>query len=176
MPRNLNLGCGMQPLPRAVNVDKVPTTSADIHHDLDVFPYPLPADYFDEIHCIDVLEHLKDLVAVMEEIHRLGRDGCHVYIVVPHFSSSNSYTDPTHRHHLGYHSFDYFTGGNQWGFYTEKRFRCLKRELVFHPIRKNTLVCRVANRWPGFYERHLTWMLPAWFVSVELSVAKPDGH
>lgn len=172
MPRKLNLGCGMKPLPCAVNVDKVETSPADIHHDLDVVPYPLPSDYFDEIHCTDVLEHLSDLVQIMEEIHRLGRQGCRVFIVVPHFSCANSYTDPTHRHHLGYHSFDYFTGDNQWGFYTEKYFRYASREIIFDPTRKNTLVRRFANRWPDFYERHLTWMLPAWFMSIKLVVAK----
>jgi hypothetical protein len=46
----------------------------------------------------------------MAEIHRVGRAGADVFVVTPHFSSHNSYTDPTHVRHLAGRSFQYFTG------------------------------------------------------------------
>jgi SAM-dependent methyltransferase len=172
MSHKLNLGCGMRPIVGAINVDRVDAAPADIHHDLNSIPYPLPDSHFDEVHCIDVLEHLDDLVAVMEEIHRVSRPGCKVSIVVPHFSCANSFTDPTHRHHLGYFSFDYFTNDTQLGFYTNCRYRYIERMLVFHASAKNKLVCRLANKWPAFYERHLAFVLPACFLSIKLEVVK----
>jgi len=40
----------------------------------------------------------------------VARDGASVFVVTPHFSSHNSYADPTHRRHLAAASFDYLTG------------------------------------------------------------------
>ncbi|MCL4543829.1 MAG: class I SAM-dependent methyltransferase [Chloroflexi bacterium] len=170
--RKLNLGSGMKPVAGAINIDRVGTVPADIQHDLNAIPWPLPDSHFDEVYCTDVLEHLANLVAVMEEIHRVARPGCKVSIVTPHYSCANSFTDPTHLHHLGYFSFDYFTGDTKWDYYTSRQYRYLKRQLIFYPTMKNRLLRRLANRQPAFYERHLAWLLPAWFVWLELGVVK----
>jgi SAM-dependent methyltransferase len=176
----LQLGAGERRLvvgssDRLVRLDVRASTSPDVVWDLDRFPYPFPADSFDVIDCTDVLEHLHDLVRVMEEVHRIGRPGCRVHIATPHFSCSNSYTDPTHRHHLGYRSFDYFTGQNEWGFYSDARFVKRRAEIVFSPTLVNKLVRRLARRWPDSYERRFAWIFPAWFVSLDLEVSKPPA-
>lgn len=163
---------GTQPGDRVVRVDLRPETRPDVVWDLDRFPYPFEDASFDVVDCTDVLEHLADVVRVMEEIHRIGRPGCLVRIATPHFSSANSFTDPTHRHHFGFRSFDYFTGDNQWGFYTEARFRKRRAEIVFQPTLLNKVVLRLARRWPDAWERRFAWMFPAWFLSVELEVVK----
>lgn len=93
-------------------------------------------------------------------------------ITTPHYTCANAYTDPTHRHQFGMFSFDYFTGSAKHNHYTNVRFAYNRRQLVFHPTRKNTLIRRLANLRPEFYERHLGWMLPAWFMSIELRVVK----
>lgn len=171
--RILNLGSGKdRSIAGSLTVDINPDTSPDIVHDLNRVPWPLDDDTFDLIYCTDIIEHLGDLVKTMEEIHRVARAGARVFITTPHFSCSNSYTDPTHRHHLGFFSFDYFTGQNQWDFYTKARFRKVKAGLVFYPKFKNKLIWRIANRWPAFYEEHLAFILPAWFMSFELEVLK----
>ena len=106
----LNLGSGRRYVHGAVNVDITPDTAPDVVHDLDDRPWPFPDDSFDEIHGIDVLEHLADVVGAMQELHRVARADATVKIVVPHFSSPNAYTDPTHERQFGAFSFDYFTG------------------------------------------------------------------
>lgn len=169
----LNLGSGQDAsLPGAVCVDFNPETRPDIVHDLNKTPWLLESNAFDAIYCRDVLEHLNDLVPVMEEIHRVGRKGGTVTITTPHYSCANSYTDPTHRHHLGLFSLDYFTGENQWGFYSKVRFKKTKVFLHFYPNLKNKIIWRIANRWPRFYEEHLAWIFPAWFMSFELEIIK----
>lgn len=171
--RVLNLGSGKdRSIAGAVTIDMNPHTSPDIVHDLNRVPWPFDEGTFDAIYCKDVIEHLEDVVKTMGEIHRIARAGAKVYITTPHFSCANSYTDPTHRHHLGLFSFDYFTGENQWDFYTKARFKKVKAALVFYPKFKNKLIWRTANRWPAFYEEHLAWILPAWFMSFELEVIK----
>jgi len=169
----LNLGSGQNSsIPGAVTVDLLPDASPNIVHDLNQLPWPLDDDEFDAIYCIDVIEHLKDVVKTMEEIHRISRAGGKVYIATPHFSCANSYTDPTHRYHLGFFSFDYFTGENQWDFYTKARFRKVNARLHFYGRYKNRHISWLANRFPSFYEEHLTWIFPAWYMSFELEVIK----
>jgi len=168
----LNLGCGRTLMPGATNLDISPLSGVDVVHDLRQFPWPLDDNTFSRILCIDILEHLPDTVATMEEIHRISKPGAVVEIAAPHFSCANAFTDPTHCHQFGFFSFDIFTGEATHNHYTDVRFSYRSRNLIFHPTRKNTLIRRVANRWPAFYERHLCWILPAFFLYVELVVRK----
>jgi SAM-dependent methyltransferase len=169
----LNLGSGRNhSVAGAVTIDISRAVSPDIVYDLNQVPWPFDENTFDVSHGTDIVEHLEDVVRTMEEIHRIARPGAKVYIATPHFSCSNSYTDPTHRHHLGLFSFDYFTGENQWDFYTTARFRKISASLVFYPKFKNKLIWRLANRYPAFYEEHLAWIFPAWFMKFELEVVK----
>lgn len=170
--RVLNLGCGRSYLSEAVNVDLRSSVGADIVHDLNSIPWPLPNNHFDTALLMDVIEHLRDVIATLEETHRVCRDGARIRIATPHFSCHNSYTDPTHLHHLGYFSFHYFTNEHNFDFYTAKRFRRIKTEIVFRPTMMNKLVWRLANRYPTSYERRWAWLFLAWFLSVELEVVK----
>lgn len=169
----LNLGCGRKYRPDAVNVDITARTHPDVVHDLNVRPWPFPPDRFDLVVAQDVLEHLDDVVKTMEEVHRVCRPGAVVELVVPHFSSSNAFTDPTHRHFFSLFSFDYFTEGHDLAFYTEGRFQVVTLNLVFQPTILNKLVWRLANRFPRAYEQRWAWTFPAWFVYAKLQVVKP---
>jgi SAM-dependent methyltransferase len=168
----LNLGSGRRKMDGAVNLDISDKVEADLVHDLTVMPWPLPSDAFGEVHAQDVVEHLDNTLAVMEEIHRVCRDGARVHITVPHFSSANAYTDPTHRRLFSYFSFDYFDADHAFGFYSAARFKRARAQIVFYPSVVNKLVHRAANRWPLAYERRWAWIFPAWFLSIELDVIK----
>jgi SAM-dependent methyltransferase len=170
--RILNLGSGRKYLSEAFNVDRQAATNPDLMHDLNSVPWPLPDNHFKTVLLADSLEHLEDVVATMEEVHRVCRDGAVVRITTPHFSSANSFTDPTHRHHFSYFSFDYFTGEHEFAFYTEKRFRKRTAKIIFYPTLVNKLIWRFANRNPQAYERRWAWLFPAWFLSFELEVVK----
>lgn len=171
--RILDLGCGKAKAhPDAVTVDISPDAQPDIVHDLDVTPWPLESGQFDHIYMVHVVEHLDNLVKAMEEVHRVARPGARVHIVTPHYSSTNSYTDPTHRHHLGLRSFNYFTGEAQFDFYTRARFRTVRKELEFNDWPFAFLARFVARRWPTYYEERLCWLHPALQMHVELEVVK----
>jgi hypothetical protein len=120
----------------------------------------------------DVLEHLDNTVAILEEIHRVCRGGARVEITVPHFSSHNTFVDPTHRRAFSALTFEHFAEGHRLGYYTSCRYRILRRQIVFHPSWVNKIVWRLANRFPESYERRWAWIFPAWFLSVELEVVK----
>jgi SAM-dependent methyltransferase len=171
--RALNLGSGRNYDPEAVNLDIAPgAANPDIIHDLNRLPWPFPDDRFDRIKMFDVLEHLDDTLAVMEELHRVCAPGGILEIVIPHFSCSNAFTDPTHRRYFSFFSFDYFTDGHRWNFYTGCRFEIVSRQLVFQPTLLNKLVWRLAKRWPERYEQRWAWMFPAWYIYAQLKAVK----
>ena len=168
----LNLGCGRKHRPEAVNLDRTEASSPDVVHDLDVRPWPFADGRFERVYAFDVIEHLADVVAAMEELHRVCRDGAAIEITVPHFSSGNAFTDPTHRHFFSRFSFDYFDPTHEFGFYSAARFSVVRSNLIFEPTLMNRVVGRLANRYPKRYEARWAWMFPAWFLSVELRVVK----
>lgn len=168
----LNLGSGRKPSPEAVNLDLTPDTDPDVIHDLNRHPWPFPDGRFGEVLAYDVIEHLGDVVATMEEIHRVCRDGAVVRVTLPHYSCANAFTDPTHRHYFGYFSFDCFSADSPISFYTRARFRIRDRKLWFYPSLVNKLTWRLARRFPAAYEQRWAWIFPAWFLYFELEVVK----
>jgi len=168
----LNIGCGRKRIDGAVNLDISAGVGADVVHDLNRFPWPLPSGQFRQVFAYDVIEHLPDVVPVMEEIYRVCRDGAQVHITVPHFSSANAFTDPTHRHQFSCFSFDYFGADHELSFYSHARFKRSRTQIVFYPTLVNKLVHRLANRRPDAYERRWAWMFPAWFLSIDLEAQK----
>jgi len=108
--------------------------------DLDRLPYPFADNSFDRLLAIHVIEHVADVMATMEEFHRLVRPHGTVRIETPHYTDFSSFCDPTHRSHLNSFSFRYF-GRGSW------RFRVLHQGQVprdFDP-REATLV--LENGW-----------------------------
>ncbi|MCL5039659.1 MAG: class I SAM-dependent methyltransferase [Firmicutes bacterium] len=171
----LDLGCGPNKISGATGVDLRPGPGVDVVHDLNVYPWPFANDEFDLVNASHVLEHLEDVIRAVEEIHRVTKPGGLVRVLVPHFSSADFFTDPTHRHAFGVRSFDYFVEGTElchFG-YSKVRFKKRKVELGFrstNPVKE--FIRRLINRYPHSYEKHLAFLLPIGSVSFELEVLK----
>jgi SAM-dependent methyltransferase len=166
----LNLGSGKRYDAEAVNLDITSDTRPDVVHNLEQIPWPFPDNRFTRVEAFDVIEHLSDPLAAMGEIHRITKPGGRVQIALPHFSSSNAFTDLTHRSYFGYFSFDYVTGEHHHDYYTRARFVMKRRRIWFQPGLVNRVVQRLAERYPERYERRWAWMFPAWFLDFELEV------
>src|SRR6202167_3654167 len=123
-PRTLDVGCGVNKQSGAIGIDRNPATRADVLCNLDRVPYPFRDNSFDRLLAIHAIEHVADVMATMEEFHRLVRPGGTVRIETPHYTDFSSFCDPTHKHHLNSFSFRYF-GENHGGFgyYTAAKFR-----------------------------------------------------
>jgi SAM-dependent methyltransferase len=166
--RVLDIGCGRNRVRGATGIDFAAAADADVRHDLNRFPYPLAGDAFDVILMRNVIEHLADVVRLMDEVHRLGRDGADVVVTTPHFSSVYSYQDPTHVRHLAYDSLEYFTEGTRHSnFYSSRRFVMTARGLDFGKSFPFSLVARALfGLSPHKYEKHFAFIFPAnslWF-------------
>jgi SAM-dependent methyltransferase len=171
-PTKLDIGAGtVDRLPGAVRLDRSrearPHVVADLAHAL-----PFRDNAFAVVGAFDVVEHVADLVALMEEIHRVLRPGGVAQITTPHFSSANAYTDPTHCRALGLRSFDYFDADHALAYYSNARYQVRVARLTFKGRFLGRLAFHFARRWPAWYEDHVAWIVPGWFLYFELVAVK----
>ena len=128
----LNAGCGRYPEKDKVNMDLVKMVGIDVVHNMDEFPYPFQDGEFDEIIARDVVEHLTDIVKVMEEFWRILKPGGRLWIRTNDARyPERAWEDPTHKHAFTIHSFDYWDKttfyGKEFGFYTKAQFKVIER-------------------------------------------------
>lgn len=171
----LHIGAGRKKILGAVTLDINPRLAPDVVWDLNEFPYPFEDNRFDLVVCEHVIEHLREVILVMEELHRVTREGGRVIVRVPHFSSLNFNTDPTHVHAFSSRSFDYLCLGTPYERYdySTVRFRKLVGRMDMQPHTLfNKLLMWWINRFLGFYEEHLAYIIPGQELLFVLEVVK----
>jgi ubiquinone/menaquinone biosynthesis C-methylase UbiE len=100
--------------------------------DLKQFPWPWRDNQFEYIWFVDVLEHLPDVLATINECWRiLQKDGT-LHVTHVHHAYENYHIDPTHVRAFADDSFDYFSDETHWGqeygcFYTPYRWRIIQK-------------------------------------------------
>lgn len=122
-------------------LDVRPFAGVDVVHDLDDCPWPFKTDAFNEVSAIHVVEHLQNLVAFMDECHRVLKPGGSLYIETPEAGADLDlqFADPTHIRCYRKHTFvNYFTRAEAPKFgYTDKLWSIWHLEskngnLIFH--------------------------------------------
>lgn len=166
----LNLGSGDDYRPEAINVDFF-SKKADLRADLNSRPWPFESDSFSTIFCENIIEHLDDVIATMEEIHRVARDGALIHIRVPHFRSACLYEDLTHKHGFSWKSFDLFTQPRTFGEYSKKRFSIEHREYTSYLIPP---LYKLLSKIPTVTENLLSKYIPMASIRFTLRVVKHD--
>jgi predicted SAM-dependent methyltransferase len=104
----LDVGCGSRKRKGYIGMDIVAIPGVDIVHNMNISPWPIETGVVSEIIFDDVLEHSKEFLTILSEVYRISKNQCIVKISVPHFSSDNMYTDPTHTVFFSTRSFNYF--------------------------------------------------------------------
>lgn len=171
----LDIGCGKRKREaEAVGIDVSPDSAAEVIWNLDEYPWPLDSGRFTRIHMSHVIEHFRDIMRAMAEVHRVARSGADVFVTTPHFSSHNSYTDPTHKVHLAARSFEYFSGRDFQTFSgSPYSFEIMKVELTFGGnFVLDNLGRWLAGRSLAWYERHAAWWFPALDIHCHMRVIK----
>lgn len=170
--RVLDVGCGSAKLAGAVGLDISSDTDADVVHDLDVFPYPFDDDSFDQVLMQDVLEHLREPIKVIDELHRICRPGARIHLRTPHFSSLLAYSDPTHRHYFSAEAIRTLAAP-RFAHYTAVRLRIVHVTIdLWFPFRALGIGW-LANRFPMAYEAYFAFRFPAMNIRAELEL--PGG-
>ena len=172
----LHLGCGNEKRLGAIGIDINPQSAADVIHDLNLFPYPFPANKFDTIIAEHVLEHLDNLIKVMEEIYRVAKPGAQLFITSSHFSSVDSFTDITHKHFLTSHSFDYLIPGTLLYKLNYSSVKFIKRNIWLGPKNVSNfilkIILKVVNSFTNFYEARFAFIFPVGVIYYDLEVDK----
>ena len=199
MKRLLDVGCGKFKHNvdgfDTIGVDIEKDSHADVIHDLNILPYPFKDEEFDMIVCKDVLEHLNDVLKVIEEFNRILKSDGKMMIAVPHFTSYNMYSNVDHRRFFATSSFNGFSERQQshnMKHITKSRFEITKRKLIFKidvdRIKKRNKnlknMASIYNIYAGFLEfifnriqivyenSGLCWMFPARSINFELIKVK----
>ena len=161
----LDLGCGKRKRKGTIGIDISKDTDADIIHDLNKFPYPFSDNEFDYVYADNIIEHLDDVVKVLEELHRITKNGATIKIIVPFFRSIYAFIDPTHKHYFTVRSFDYFDPEkdfNRFYKYSRSYFKVLK--VLFDENMRHRLFGKMikwfANKRPVFYETRISMIFP----------------
>lgn len=167
----LDIGCGARKTPGAVGMDIRPLPGVDIVHDLNIVPWPVESDRFDLVVAKHALEHLVNLDGVMEEIRRVSRNGARLRIVTPHFSSLNSWEDPSHVRHFARRSFSFFSDDGPTP-RTPARFKMLAVEVSFGKGLWDMLGRLHYRLWPDLWEKQLAFIHRARNMTIEMEVVK----
>ena len=167
----LDVGCGQKKWPGAVGVDISADTQADVVADLNEFPWPLEDAAFDQILCQDVLEHVREPLRFMAELHRVARPGARIHLRTPHYSSVLAYSDPTHEHYFSAMAIRTFEEA-LFPHYLAVRFRVVSLTLDFWDPLRWVGVAALANRFTSAYEMLFAFRFPAMNIRAELEVLK----
>jgi len=183
LPVIVDLGCGARKVEGALGIDIAALPGVDLVHDLEMTPYPLPEGCADAIYLNHVLEHFDHPLPILEEVWRMARPGCRVYIRTPHYSGIYAWRDPTHRRTFSAASFHYF-GENNYSYYTTARFHVVHVRLKYFmeeeywpwPFRAWSRVVQwFLDRHPTFGERFLCyWIGGIEELQVTLTAVKPE--
>jgi len=116
----IDIGGGLYPYPGYKTVDLRQT--ADIQADLND-GIPLPDNSVGVLNAHHILEHLKDPIKSMREIHRVLEHGGWAFIEVPSTDGRGAWQDPTHVSFWNINSFLYYTNKQQAIFIDNKEIR-----------------------------------------------------
>ena len=167
----LHIGCGKKILNGFVNMDILKLPGVDMVHDLEKTPYPFTEGRFNYILADNVLEHMSDLIKVVEELHRISANNAIIEIYVPYFSNRRAFQDPTHKRFFTLTTFDYFTENMPYNFYSKVRFQVVEKKLIFDPF--YFLFSLFFNKFQNLYELFcFPYFFPAGGIKFVLKVIK----
>lgn len=174
----LNLGCWTDIKQWYINVDIIDLPWVDKVFDFEEIPYPFENNYFDEIYCSMVMEHIHNLPDMISEIVRISKNDAVLKIIVPYQSSPNLWWDITHLRWFNLNSFSWFHlnslknhgGGN---------ICLLKQKIHFlsnNKFMSSTLINIIPdffiNLFPKVYERFFSFIFPSTEIHYLIKIIK----
>jgi len=173
----LDVGCGVSKIKGALGVDFRDLPGVDLHYDLDAFPWPFEKDRFDKICFSHSISHLSDVISVIKECHRILKENGTIEIVAPHYSSDNSFTDPTIKHSFSSRSMAYCVLNSKMSSqYNYVSSISLHQTLAYISFRQAECSWRkkvkinpykiigfefICNKFPRIYEKFFSFIIPA---------------
>ncbi|KKU56259.1 MAG: Methyltransferase domain protein [Parcubacteria group bacterium GW2011_GWA1_47_11] len=174
----LDVGCGGRKLPGSTGMDILRLPGVDVVHSFNRTPWPFADGAFDLVFLNHALEHVGDVVAVMNEVHRVLKPEGRAVIQVPYFRCIDAYNDPTHTHFFTARTLDYFikdAGLSRYAYSGDKLFD--KKGFWYgwphrsrNPLRQ--ALKNFMHRYPAFYDQYLSLIIPTECLTWELEALK----
>lgn len=180
----LDLGCGknkyVEDSYEIIGTDSTKLPDVDVVHDLEKTPLPFGDSEFDGVYASHVLEHITNFFPLMEDIHRITRNGGKVIIKVPFYASWGMFNDPTHVRFFTPMTMTYFDDRNPWRYQLKIKAKYrLERTRVNYGVGKSKILNWFFNpiiNFSGFtmaaYCRFFAWIFPASEIIFEMRVIK----
>jgi len=167
----LNLGCGNKKEPGHVNVDRDARHKPDQVWDLNRFPYPWPDGSIDAVKMRHVLEHVDNVIAVMDEVWRILKLGSRVHVEVPYVTHFQAIGHPQHKHFFHWGTFGWLDVASRGKpgieSYTSRYYRVVQNRLIFEGELKRYE--QMFNAYPTIYnDSFLAKLIPASVLSIIL--------
>jgi len=172
-----NLGCGNQVFNGVIGIDGRDRVGADIIHDLDNIPWPIKDSSADVIFMFQTLEHLDNVVKIMEEIWRISKNKGRIIIETPYFRHEGAFQDPTHKHFFTSATMQYFCVNEkrEESPYSKVKFRQVDFWYGWPAKSKNPII-RLFKKFirnnPKLYDGLLSKIFPVKIIVYELEAIK----
>jgi predicted SAM-dependent methyltransferase len=111
----LNLGCGTEIKPGYVNSDILRRGLNIVEWNLNTLPWPWGDNEAEEILAIDILEHLDNPVAFVDECWRILQPDGLLFIQTPRYDADFLWDDPTHKRGYTEKTMDFFDPDKPYG-------------------------------------------------------------
>ncbi len=175
--RILNIGCGKDTYGTDF-IDLYPQRPEVVKCDMELGKLPYENDVFDEIIASHVLEHVRNLFPLMEELHRVLKRGGLLKVWVPHASDMGAFGHPDHKRFFTVNTFRHFMENEYDNQYSKARFELIKVRLNFiagpskSPKFFNKIFNPILNLNHTVYEKFMSGILHAGEVYYELMPQK----
>jgi len=104
----LNLGCGLNKHSEFINIDYSKSANPDLILDLEKEKFPYEENSVSLIHASHILEHIENIIPLINECYRVLMPKAKMIIEVP--QGDGTWADPTHKRAFSKLSFRYYCG------------------------------------------------------------------
>jgi len=180
MEKILDIGCGKIKAEigeaEVIGLDFYDKSSADVICNLEEGKLPFNDNEFDEIVSKHTLEHITNLLPIVNEMWRVTKPGGLIKLWVPYFASSLAHSSLDHVRFFSYTSFYPYTEEDPthylWKPTTFKVYSHYNWSGHFGLRTISKIIGFIINKIPRIYQRLFCFMLPCEEIYYELEVVK----
>ena len=180
MKKILELGCGRNKQKvkgaKVIGLDFYDNSQADVIYDLEKGKLPFKDNEFDGIIAIHVLEHIKNVLPLINEMWRVTKPNGIINLEMPYFASSLAHSSIDHVRFFSYTSFHPYRKEDAthhlWDPVTfeVKPTYCFSGHFGLRTVGK--VIDFFSNRYPRIYQRLFCFVFPSEVIKFKLKVVK----
>ena len=108
-----------------IHIDRVKLEHVETIANIEI-SLPFKDNTFDKLIINHVLEHVNNMINIMEECYRVLKNQGELVITGPYYTSIGAFQDPTHKHFLTENTMNYFLTNTGFDYYSKARFELIE--------------------------------------------------